>query len=76
MTTVYFIAPGTRVSVSRNGSDFRPHTLRRQLQFSKALLLTDEDAIFAKGGWRVLVDRSLVVVSRYNGQGGWNQFGV
>jgi hypothetical protein len=31
MTTAYFIAPGTLVSVSRNGSEFKPHTLRRQL---------------------------------------------
>jgi hypothetical protein len=74
VTTVYLLAPGTRVSVSRNGGEFKPHMLRRQLQFSKPLLTTDADVIFAKGSWRVLVDRSQVIISRYNGQGGWNQF--
>jgi hypothetical protein len=29
MTTVYFIAPGTRASVSRDGVEFKPHKLRK-----------------------------------------------
>ena len=70
MTKVYFLAPGTRVSVSRDGGDFKAHTLRRQLQFSKPLLTTDSDVISAKGSWRVMVDRSQVNISRFNGQGG------
>jgi hypothetical protein len=49
MTRVYFLAPGTPVAVSRNGPGFKPHTLRRQLQFAKPILTTETQMIFCIG---------------------------
>jgi len=74
--TVYLIAPGTRVAISRNGGDFKPHKLRKQLQFSGPTITTDSEMIFAEGGWQVRVDRTEVIVSRFGGGYAENQFGV
>jgi hypothetical protein len=76
MTTAYLVAPGTRVAVSRNGSEFKPHKLRDQLQFDMPILITDLDMIFARDDWRIRVDRTKVIVSSYHGQGGQNQSGA
>lgn len=76
VTTVYVIPAGTRVEASRDGSDFKPHTVRRQLQFTKPLLIAEGDIIFAKGDWRVQVDRTDVIVSHQEGSLGWNEFGA
>jgi hypothetical protein len=76
LTSVYLIAPGTRVAVSHNGSDFKPHKLRDQLQFDKPILITDLDMIFARDDWRIRVDRANVIVSRFGGGYAENQFGA
>ena len=76
MTTVYLIAPGTRVSVSEDGVEYRDAKLKPQLQFDKPVEITDTHCVFADGRWRIRVDRAEVIVSRYDGQGGTNQFGV
>jgi hypothetical protein len=76
MGTWYCVLPGTVVSVSRDGSDFKPHTTRSMLQFKEPTGTTDGEMIFAKGNWRVLVERAKVVVSTHHGQQGWNQWGA
>jgi hypothetical protein len=76
MATWYCVLPGTIVSVSRDGSDFKPHTTRRMLQFTQPTMTTDGEMIFTKGRWRVLVERTKVVVSHHDGQSGWNQWGT
>lgn len=76
MATWYLILAGTPVAVSRDGSDFRPQTLRRQLQFPGPVVTTDEQMIFEDGGRQVLVDRTSVVISRYDGSYGTVQWGA
>jgi len=77
VTTVYLLAPGTRVAVSRNGAEFSPpRTLKVQLQFNEPTESTDTTMTFKDGPWRLRVDRSQVIVSQFNGQGGKNHFGV
>ena len=76
MTTVYFIAPGTRVSVSHNGCEFKPHKPRKQLQFSGPVSTSETDMVFVEGIWQVRVDRADVIVSHQSGAVGWNEFGV
>jgi len=76
MSTWYVILPGTTVAVSRDGGDFRTRMLRRMLQFREPTETTDESMTFVKGPWRVLVKRANVVISRYNGLVGHNQFGA
>ena len=76
MITVYLLAPGVRVEVSRDGSDFKTHALRQQLKFPGTAETTDTQMVFVEGNRRVRVDRSDVIISRYNGQGGWKQFGA
>src|SRR5260221_14469828 len=46
MITVYLLAPGVRVEVSRDGSEFRPHPLRQQLQFDGPAGTTDTQMVF------------------------------
>ena len=76
MTTVYVIAAGTRVAKSRGGGEFKPHKLRKQLQFSGPTETTESTMTFAEGGWQVRVDRAKVIVSHQNGGVAWNEFGV
>jgi hypothetical protein len=49
MSTVYVILPGTRVAISRDGSDFKPHTTRQPLQFAGPTVTTDGEMIFRMG---------------------------
>jgi hypothetical protein len=74
--TVYLIAPGTSVAVSNNGSDFRLQVLRKQLQIESPPELTATDAVFTAGKRRIRVARSRVIIARFDGQGGVNEFGL
>jgi hypothetical protein len=56
--------------------DFTLHVLKRQLQFSLMPELTETHATFADGKRQVRVDRASVVLSRFDGLGGTNQFGI
>jgi hypothetical protein len=76
MTTVYVVLPGTKVSISASGGDFKPQLLRGQLQFPGPAETTDTDMVFAAGKRRIRVARVDVVISRYNGQYAENQFGA
>jgi len=76
VTTVYVLAPGTRVAISRGGGEFKPHKLRKQLQFSEPTETAETTMTFAEGGWQVRVDRAKVIVSHQQGGVGWNEFGV
>jgi len=76
VTTIYVLAPGTRVAISRGGGEFKPHKLRKQLQFGGPTETTETTMTFAEGGWQVRVDRAHVIVSHQQGAVGWNEFGV
>jgi hypothetical protein len=76
MTTVYLIMPGTLVAISRDGSDFKPHTTRRPPQFAGPTVTTHGEMTFHKRRWQNLVNRANVVVCRYDGQYGVNQWGA
>jgi hypothetical protein len=74
--TVYLIPPGIRVEISQERSDFRQQSLRRQLQFPGSSKSTATHMAFVDGNRQVRVDRADVIISRYDGQGGKNQFGA
>jgi len=74
--TVFIIPPGKRVAVSVNGSDFRIRVLDKQLQFGALPELNETDATFIDGQRRIRVDRDDVILARFDGRGGANQFGV
>jgi hypothetical protein len=76
MKTVYLIPPGVRVSVGRDDAEFTSGVLVSQLQFESPPELTNAEAIFTAGQRRIRVDRAKVIISRYDGQGGENQFGA
>jgi len=63
-------------AVSRDDSDFKLRTLLSQLQFETPPELTDTQAIFVTGNRRTRVDRADVIVARFDGMAGANQFGV
>lgn len=67
MTTTYAILPGTAVAISRDGGAFEPHVTTRVLSFAEPAEATDVAMTFAKDGWRVRVDRALVVVAESEG---------
>jgi hypothetical protein len=46
------------------------------LQFDGPKLTTERTMMFARGDSQVVVDRAEVVISRYDGTGGWNQWGA
>jgi hypothetical protein len=74
--TVYLIPPATRIAISQSGADFQVTTLRKQMQFEAAPELDDQQATFTAGQRRIRVDRGDVVLARYDGTGGRNQFGA
>jgi len=76
VTTVFIIPPGKRVAVSVNGSDFRIRVLEKQLQFGALPELGETDATFVEGQRRVRVDRDDVILARFDGQAGANQFAL
>ena len=76
MTAVFIIPPGKRVGVSVNGSDFRFRVLDKQLQFGALPELTEMDATFVDGRLRIRVDREDVILARFDGRIGANQFCV
>jgi hypothetical protein len=76
MSTVYLLAPGLRVEVSRDGVDFRPHKLRPQLQFPGPVETTETQMVFVEGERRVRANRADVIVSHQYGGYGWNEFGA
>jgi hypothetical protein len=75
--TVYLLAPGVRVEVSRDGAEFKPPAkLKVQMQFPGPVEVTNTTMTFEDGPMRLRVDRTDVIISRYTGQGGTNQFGA
>jgi len=76
MATWYLILPDTRVAISRDGADFKPHVTKQQLNFTGPTVTTDDEMIFVEGSRRILVDRTSVVISRYDGAYGTVQWGA
>jgi len=78
METVYLILPDTALEVSRDGGDFAPQILRKQLQFEQVEPdeMTDEHALFSRGPWWYRVKRADVVKSVQASGYGYSLFGV
>ena len=75
--TVYLLAPGVLVEVSRDEAEFKPPAkLKAQLGFPGPVEVTETTMTFADGPMRLRFDRADVIISRYTGQGGTNQFGA
>jgi hypothetical protein len=73
LITVYLLAPGTQVSVSRSGAEFEtPHAIKVQLQFTEPVEVTDTTMTFVDGRMRLKVDRAAIIVARFDGLGGTN----
>jgi hypothetical protein len=74
---VYLIPPGISVDVSENGADFKDATLNATAQFDgPPIELTASHAIFENGQLRLRVSRADVMVARFDGLNGVNQFGI
>ena len=76
MITVYFIPTGTSVDVSENGAEYKAARLDSPLQSEGPAELTATHAVFVAGQLRIRVPRESVLVARYDGLGGVNQFGI
>ncbi len=67
MQIVYLIVAGTALEVSRDGGEFAPQTIRKQLQFDQPVELSDEHALFSRGPWRFRAMRKDVIKSVHGG---------
>jgi hypothetical protein len=76
VNTVYLIAPDARISLSKDGLPFKPHTVKQQLQFAEPVQTTDKWLTFAKGRWLIKVDRENVTRSQNDGTQGQFEWGV
>src|SRR5947207_14067908 len=54
--TIYLLASGVLVEVSRDGAEFKPLILRQQLQFAGPAETTDTQLVFVDGPRRVRVN--------------------
>jgi len=75
VSVVYLIPPRTLVAVSIDGSEYKVQA-SPQLQFTQSPEIDETHAVFVRGKKRIRVARADVIVSRYNGQGGSNQFAI
>jgi hypothetical protein len=76
MATLYLIQPGTRVSVSQDGVNWKDRTLKAQLTFDAPVETTATHLIFADGQWRIRVSRGDVALVKSEGAGGTIRWGA